>query len=246
MCAVADNAQRIAQRMRTKILDAPLGSVQGSRRGHKAGFGHGQALVRDVCGSLTDVWQHSVSRCAGKSHRFPASGRARACKSMSASDSVAALPSALRLSDGALRVNRRCARRSCTNSRASCWAKCARVMSMAWAFDGCDGAPFGAATVAGFHVAMPANARFRPGKTRSPARGRASRLRLPEGRAQKSMPPMPPMPPGAPWLCGSSFFGASATMHSVVIIRPAMDAAFCSAERVTLVGSRMPSSTMSP
>ncbi len=41
-------------------------------------------------------------------------------------------------------------------------------------------------------------------------------------------------PPGA---AGSSFFGASATIASVVIIRPAMDAAFCSAERVTLVGS---------
>src|SRR5690606_12425528 len=59
---------------------------------------------------------------------------------------------------------------------------------------------------------------------------------------QKSMPPMPPMPGAA----GSSFFGSSATMASVVIIRPAMEAAFCSAVRVTLVGSRMPNSTMSP
>ncbi|MER3943459.1 hypothetical protein J9A72_27275 [Klebsiella pneumoniae] len=44
------------------------------------------------------------------------------------------------------------------------------------------------------------------------------------------MPPMPP--PGG--IAGSSFFGASATMASVVIIRPAMEAAFCNAVRVTL------------
>ena len=52
------------------------------------------------------------------------------------------------------------------------------------------------------------------------------------------MPPMPPMPPPG-GIAGSSFFGASATMASVVIIRPAMEAAFCNAVRVTLVGSRM-------
>ena len=65
---------------------------------------------------------------------------------------------------------------------------------------------------------------------------------------QKSMPPMPPMPPPMPPPppAGSSFFGASATIASVVIIRPAIDAAFCSAERVTLVGSRMPNAIMSP
>ena len=51
------------------------------------------------------------------------------------------------------------------------------------------------------------------------------------GGADQSMPPMPPMPP-PPWACGSSFFGSSA-MASVVIIRPAIEAAFCSAERVT-------------
>ena len=56
---------------------------------------------------------------------------------------------------------------------------------------------------------------------------------------------MPPMPP-APGIAGSSFFGSSATIASVVIIRPAIDEAFCSAVRVTLVGSRMPNSTMSP
>ena len=36
---------------------------------------------------------------------------------------------------------------------------------------------------------------------------------------------MPPQPPGA----AASFFSASATIASVVIIRPAIDAAFCSA-----------------
>jgi hypothetical protein len=60
------------------------------------------------------------------------------------------------------------------------------------------------------------------------------------------MPPMPPMPPPPPGIAGASSFGASATMHSVVSIRPATDAAFCSAVRVTLVGSRMPISIMSP
>ena len=55
---------------------------------------------------------------------------------------------------------------------------------------------------------------------------------------------MPPMPP--PGIAGSSFFGSSPTIASVVIIRPAIDAAFCSAVRVTLVGSRMPIATMSP
>ncbi len=62
------------------------------------------------------------------------------------------------------------------------------------------------------------------------------------------MPPMPPMPPMSapapgPW---SSSFGISATIASVVIITPAIEAAFCSAERVTLVGSRIPISIMSP
>ena len=61
------------------------------------------------------------------------------------------------------------------------------------------------------------------------------------------MPPMPPIPPMSPPAgIGASSFGSSATIASVVIIRPATDAAFCNAERVTLVGSRMPDSTMSP
>ena len=40
------------------------------------------------------------------------------------------------------------------------------------------------------------------------------------------------------------FFGFSATMASVVIRSPAIDAAFCSAERTTLVGSMMPLESM--
>src|SRR5262249_43588020 len=52
---------------------------------------------------------------------------------------------------------------------------------------------------------------------------------------QKSMPP-PPGIAGA----GACFFGTSATIASVVIRRPATDAAFCSAARTTLVGSMMP------
>src|SRR4051812_14962904 len=59
---------------------------------------------------------------------------------------------------------------------------------------------------------------------------------------QKSMPPMPPSPPG---MAGADFSGLSATTASVVRNRPAMDAAFCRAERVTLVGSGMPALSMS-
>jgi PAS domain S-box-containing protein len=57
------------------------------------------------------------------------------------------------------------------------------------------------------------------------------------------IPPIPPrgIPPSA---CGSSF-GASPIITSVVSNRPATEAAFCSASRVTFVGSRMPSSSMS-
>src|SRR5690349_14312297 len=54
---------------------------------------------------------------------------------------------------------------------------------------------------------------------------------------------MPPMPP--PDIAGAplSFFGLSATMASVVISSPAIDAAFCRAARTTLVGSMMPLET---
>ena len=51
---------------------------------------------------------------------------------------------------------------------------------------------------------------------------------------QKSMPPMPPSPPGG---MAGAFSGLSAITASVLKKRPAIEAAFCSAERVTLVGS---------
>ena len=57
--------------------------------------------------------------------------------------------------------------------------------------------------------------------------------------------------PSMPWPCGApppsfSCFGASAIIASVVSKRPATDVAFCSANRVTFVGSMMPNFTMSP
>ena len=53
---------------------------------------------------------------------------------------------------------------------------------------------------------------------------------------------MPP-PPG---IAGAAFFfGASATMASVVIMRPAIEAASCSATRTTFAGSTMPAPNMS-
>ena len=59
---------------------------------------------------------------------------------------------------------------------------------------------------------------------------------------QKPMPPMSGAPPG---MAGSFFSGFSATMASVVISRPATEAASCRAVRTTLVGSMMPAFTMS-
>src|SRR5450631_4886161 len=62
---------------------------------------------------------------------------------------------------------------------------------------------------------------------------------------QKPMPPIS-SPPGA---AGAAFSGLSAMTTSVVRNSAAMDAAFCSAERVTLAGSMIPSairSTYSP
>ncbi len=55
------------------------------------------------------------------------------------------------------------------------------------------------------------------------------------------MPPMPPMPPisGMAGMAGLSS-GFSATMASVVIIRPATEAASSKAVRTTLVGSMIP------
>jgi hypothetical protein len=54
---------------------------------------------------------------------------------------------------------------------------------------------------------------------------------------------MPPMPPAGIAGAPLSFFGLSATMASVVISSPAIDAAFCRAARTTLVGSMMPLET---
>ena len=77
--------------------------------------------------------------------------------------------------------------------------------------------------------------------------GRGLQNPLPTGHYMP-MPPMPPMPPmsGMPPPPAPSSFGESATMHSVVSISEDTEAAFCSAVRVTLVGSRMPISIMSP
>ena len=52
------------------------------------------------------------------------------------------------------------------------------------------------------------------------------------------------MPPGIP-APAPAFSGASATIASVVRMFFAIDAAFCSAERVTIVGSMMPDLTRS-
>src|ERR1700744_3296912 len=51
---------------------------------------------------------------------------------------------------------------------------------------------------------------------------------------------MPPMPPVGSPTGAAAFSGLSATTASGVRNRPAMDAAFCSAERVTLTGSATP------
>src|SRR4030042_846758 len=58
------------------------------------------------------------------------------------------------------------------------------------------------------------------------------------------MPGYPPPPGGMPGIAGSSF-GLSATMHWVVSMRDATLAAFCSANRVTFVGSMTPAAIMS-
>src|SRR5262245_5414897 len=56
------------------------------------------------------------------------------------------------------------------------------------------------------------------------------------------MSPMPP--PGG--MGGAFFFGISATIASVVMRRPAADAASCSAVRTTLAGSMTPCFTRLP
>jgi hypothetical protein len=58
------------------------------------------------------------------------------------------------------------------------------------------------------------------------------------------MPPIPPPPPWPPPAGASAFSsGISLMRASVVSSREAIDAAFCSAERTTLVGSMTPAST---
>jgi hypothetical protein len=52
----------------------------------------------------------------------------------------------------------------------------------------------------------------------------------------------PPWPPGP---ARAAFSSGSATMASVVNIREAIDAAFCSAVRLTVVGSITPETTRS-
>ena len=56
-----------------------------------------------------------------------------------------------------------------------------------------------------------------------------------------SIPPIPPIPD-----IGMSSLGSSAIMQSVVSISKGIDAAFCNAVRVTLVGSSTPISMRSP
>src|ERR687886_1264446 len=68
-------------------------------------------------------------------------------------------------------------------------------------------------------------------------------FQLDPGRGRYIIPPMSGMPAPAPAL---SFSGGSATIASVVRMFFAIDAAFCSAERVTMVGSITPAFTRSP
>jgi len=58
-------------------------------------------------------------------------------------------------------------------------------------------------------------------------------------------PPPPPGPPGMPPPAGGAGLGASVSGTSVVRIMAAIDAAFCSAARVTLAGSMTPAFTRS-
>src|SRR5258708_27286264 len=60
---------------------------------------------------------------------------------------------------------------------------------------------------------------------------------------QKSPWPCPAWPPPPPFL---SSFGRSATRHSVVSMRPATLAAFCSAVRTTFTGSMPPIAKRGP
>src|SRR5271170_3471379 len=82
---------------------------------------------------------------------------------------------------------------------------------------------------------------LRPGNItpNGPGKPRAVRLAV-DFLNQKSMSPPPPGMAGA-----FSFSGFSAITASVVRNRPAIEAAFCSAERVTFAGSMIPALNMS-
>src|SRR5690625_3282200 len=72
---------------------------------------------------------------------------------------------------------------------------------------------------------------------------RAGAIRRSSRSADHIMPPMPPIPPMPPMSsppAAGAGSGLSATTASVVRNSPAIDPAFCSAERVTLTGSMMP------
>ncbi len=90
------------------------------------------------------------------------------------------------------------------------------------------------------YPAFPINAKRRAARVGQPA-GTQTLLQN-EALAAYIMPPIPPMPPSAapvPQL-QPFFSGRSAMRHSVVSMRPAIEAAFCRAERVTFVGSTTP------
>ncbi len=69
-----------------------------------------------------------------------------------------------------------------------------------------------------------------------------ARQALTPGDQKPMSPPMPPVGSAAP---APAFSGLSAMTASVVRKSAAMEAAFCSAERVTFAGSMMPSAIMS-
>ena len=81
----------------------------------------------------------------------------------------------------------------------------------------------------------PSRIAFRPPITETPpvSAGDVTRYIIPP---MSGMPPPPPPP---------SFSGTSATIASVVRMFLAIDAAFCSAERVTMAGSMTPAATRS-
>src|SRR5215217_4399227 len=80
-------------------------------------------------------------------------------------------------------------------------------------------------------LALPTRAKRRGGPSGPPLCLSSRFVR--QAWTQKSIPPMPGSPPAG---AGGVFSGLSAMTASVVRNSAAIDAAFCSAERVTLVG----------